>query len=32
LGNGNGLFGIQVVGDTRLFEKRREDIGGRDVS
>jgi hypothetical protein len=32
LRNGDGLRGVQVVGDTRLIEKRREDIGGRGIS
>jgi hypothetical protein len=32
LRDGDGLRGVQVVGDTRLFEKRRKDIGRRDIS
>jgi hypothetical protein len=32
LRDGDGLRGIQVVGNTRLVEKRRKDIGGRDIS
>jgi len=32
LRDGDRLLSIQVVGDTRLFEKRRKDIGRRGIS
>jgi hypothetical protein len=32
LRDGDGLWGVQVVGDTRLVEKRRKDIGRRGIS
>lgn len=32
LRDGDRLLGVQVVGDTRLFEKRREDIRRRGIS
>jgi hypothetical protein len=32
LRDGDGLRGVQVVGDTRLVEKRRKDIRRRGIS